>query len=236
MVFLQQIGKNFLDILYPDSKFCLICRKNYRAEKFFCKKCTTELEKWQRSRAGYKKLPVGKTGNSAKFSYQAFYAPAPYRGVFKQAIQKLKYGKKTHLVTALGETMAAYLRNNTRTHFDWIVPIPLTSRKEAQRGFNQGLLLAEVVSQKLQIPLEKSLLLKKIETKPQAHLKKDKRLNNLKGAFSVSRKIEGKPTILLVDDIITTGVTVQEAARTLRKAGAGQIEVLVWARSIGEYT
>lgn len=233
MAFLQQICKSFLEILYPLPKVCLLCRQNSIAASRICHKCASKLEIWQVSSASWTAFPVDKAHKSGKTSYRVLYAAAPYEGVFKQAIQRLKYGKQTYLAEVLGEIMASHLSSKVKFPFDMIVPVPLASRKEAQRGFNQSQLLAKVISFKLGIPLEKGLLLKSRETKTQASLKKDKRLENLKGVFTVTRKLLNSPSILLVDDIFTTGATVQEAALALRKAGAGRVEVAVWAKSIG---
>ena len=79
------------------------------------------------------------------------------------------------------------------------------------------------------------MLVKQRETKTQVSLKKDKRLQNLKGAFTLSHKISERPRILLIDDIFTTGATAKEAVLTLLKGGADEVTVLVWAKSIAKY-
>lgn len=234
MFFLQQIWENFLDILYPSPEVCLLCRQNPVAKNQICRKCARELEIWQTSSASRNTVYVGKRGKFLS-NFYLLYAAAPYKGAFKQAIQNLKYGKKTYLASVLGEIMALYLQTKAKLVFDLIIPVPLTSRKETQRGFNQAQLLAEVISLKLNIPLEKGLLVKQRETKTQVSLKKDKRLQNLKGAFTLSHKISERPRILLIDDIFTTGATAKEAVLTLLKGGADEVTVLVWAKSIAKY-
>jgi len=234
MFLLQQIWENFLDILYPLPKVCLLCRQSPIARNQICRKCVRELEIWQAGSASRSAVYVGKRGKFLS-NFYVLYAAAPYKGAFKRAIQSLKYGRKTYLASVLGEIMALFLEGKAKLAFDLIVPVPLASRKEAQRGFNQAQHLAEVISRKLNIPLEKGLLVKKRETKTQVSLKKDKRLQNLKGAFALSRKLSNQPHILLVDDIFTTGATAGEAVLTLLKGGAGEVTVLVWARSMAKY-
>jgi competence protein ComFC len=214
---LQQMSKKFLDMLYPVPNDCVLCRQNLSDKNLICKKCANQLIKWQMGRA---------SGHKSSF----LYAAAPYTGVFRQAVHKLKYNKKTYFAPVLGELMANHLLLKSCRSFHMVVPIPLAPRKETQRGFNQSELLAEAVSKRLGIPLERKLLIKNRETTTQAHLKREQRLTNVKGVFTMTRELELKPSVLLVDDIITTGATVKEAKRVLYQGGAGKVTVLVWAK------
>lgn len=115
---------------------------------------------------------------------------------------------------------------------DMIVPVPMTVREKAQRGFNQTELIAEGVSHVLGIPAEYSLLKKVRKTELQAKLGREERWLNIVGAFELSDRahVQGK-SILVVDDIVTTGATCLEASRVLLAAGARQITVFALVSS-----
>ncbi len=116
---------------------------------------------------------------------------------------------------------------------DFILYVPLHKKKLRERGFDQAFLIAREISKLSNIPLKADLLFKKKETPPQAALKKQIRVKNLKGAFDVrdSSFLEGK-NVLLVDDVITTGVTVNECSKVLKQNGAKRVEVFTLARAV----
>ena len=116
---------------------------------------------------------------------------------------------------------------------DLIVPVPLHIRRLRERGFNQALLLARELSKQTGIPCEQRSLRKIKDTPFQTALKGRERRKNLKAAFRVKKteEIEGK-SVLLVDDVYTTGTTVNECARTLLEAGAATVGVLTLARAM----
>jgi ComF family protein len=142
---------------------------------------------------------------------------------------------KYNSIRALGQELAGIicerLKNNLPNGEKIVIPIPLHFRKERERGFNQALFLAQIISQKLNLPLEKNILVRKKNTKAQIELKKRERIKNLHLAFvcSLPKKVRGK-TILLIDDVTTTGTTLNEAARVLRRSGARQ----VWGVTIAQ--
>lgn len=114
-----------------------------------------------------------------------------------------------------------------------IMPVPLHVQRLREREFNQSALLASPLSQHLGLPLVLGQLMRIRQTVPQTSLTKKERLTNLRGAFAVPQpeKIRGK-TILLVDDVMTTGTTIHECANTLLRAGAGQVYAVTLARMV----
>jgi ComF family protein len=116
---------------------------------------------------------------------------------------------------------------------DVIIPVPLHPQRLREREYNQSLLLANRLSRQTGIPLLLACLLRIRPTVPQTSLSKKERLTNLRGAFSVSKPayIQGK-RILLVDDVFTTGTTLNECAKTLRRAGSGHVYGLTLARMV----
>ena len=117
---------------------------------------------------------------------------------------------------------------------DYIVPVPLHDGRIRQRGFNQATLLARGCFPQWQAKIHLNILRRNRASTPQAQLSGKQRRKNLRNAFSVQPKVDIKDTaILLVDDVLTTGSTVNECAHVLRKAGAKRIEVFTLARSLG---
>jgi ComF family protein len=149
-----------------------------------------------------------------------------YEGVLAEAISHLKFYKLKRLAKPLGSLLFIF----DFSGFDGIIPVPLSIRSLRERGFNQSLLIARVISKKFNIPLLMDNLRKIKETPPQIGLSAKERLLNLKNAFEVRGSIQGL-RLLLVDDVMTTGATVAECSRELMKAGAKEVTVLTLARA-----
>lgn len=160
------------------------------------------------------------------------FAAFPYRHPVAQAlIDGLKYEGVREAVPLLGAMLAQALATQS---FDpkevQVVPVPLHPRRLRERGFNQAMLLAQDLAQRLNIPYENALKRRR-ETAQQAKLSRDERHRNVKDAFTVSlsAKIQ-KRNIMLVDDVITTGATMASAAGVLKSAGAKE----VWAATAAQ--
>lgn len=149
-----------------------------------------------------------------------------YEGVLSEAINHLKF----YGIKRLAKPLAGLLCAFDFSGLDGIVPVPLSMRRLRERGFNQSLLIARVISRKFHVPLLMDNLMKIKETPPQIGLTAKKRLLNLKNAFGVKGDIKGF-RILLVDDVMTTGATVTECSKVLIKAGAKEVTVLTLART-----
>jgi ComF family protein len=148
-----------------------------------------------------------------------------YEGLLAEAINHLKF----HGLKRLAKPLARLLLNFDLSRIDGILPVPLSIKRLKERGFNQSLLLARVISKKTSAPLLTDILQKKNETPPQTGLSARERLLNLKHAFEVKGNIKDLK-LLLVDDVMTTGATVTECSKELMKAGAKEVTVLTLAR------
>ena len=149
-----------------------------------------------------------------------------YSGALSEAIHLLKFSGLRRLARPLGKLL-------TELHLpcmDAIVPVPVSAKTLRERGFNQTLLLSKVLSRHLTIPVHMNLLLKKRETLPQIGLGAKERGRNLRNAFEVTRRLN-KQGLVLLDDVMTTGATARECAKTLMKAGAREVVVVTLARS-----
>ncbi len=157
-----------------------------------------------------------------------------YDGPLREAIHRWKYEEKGYLTAFFGEKMAeGFRRHWDSPSFDLLIPIPLHLKRLRERGFNQALLLVKELSQRTRIPYSKGLLRKRVSTPPQIRLSGRERERGVRGSFCIQREeeIEGK-TILLVDDVYTTGATVNECSRVLLNAGAERVDVLTLAHAI----
>lgn len=153
------------------------------------------------------------------------------RGFGKELIHEFKYRKNHHLCRPIARMIAMHLGDSIRQEgFDSIIPTPLHWFRKIQRGYNQSEYLAEQLGSELDLPVIRNLRRKKW-THQQAHLDQKARIQNLKGAFRVvhPEKIAGK-SLLLVDDVLTTGATLAAATQCLLDAGAEKICILVIAR------
>jgi ComF family protein len=155
-----------------------------------------------------------------------------YETIILNAIHQFKYGRDLSIGALLASLMADFSFPDLECRdYSLIIPVPLHIKKLRKRGFNQAIILADAIGKKWQIPVNFSLLKRCKFTLSQTGLDKKERERNIKRAFEVTdrAKIAGK-NILLVDDVYTTGATLNECAKILTKAGAQKVAVLTLAR------
>ncbi len=161
--------------------------------------------------------------------YRRIFAFGDYEGALKTAVNLLKFEKLRRLSVPLGRLIASL----PLPEVDGVVPVPLSKKRLLQRGFNQSHLLCRTVSERLRKPLMEDLLLRTREIPPQSQLPRKERLRNPKGAFSVGpsngKRLPGR--VLLIDDVMTTGATINECARVLLGAGVKEVYGAVLART-----
>ena len=163
--------------------------------------------------------------------YRQVWAAYAYAPPLQDAIALFKYHGKVALADSLGALLAQGMPQALEA--DLLVPVPLHPNRLRQREFNQSLLLADRISPVLQRPVSYRNLIRTIDTQPQILLPRSARLQNLRKAFALRdpREVIGQ-RILLIDDVFTTGTTVNECARVLVDAGAREVAVLTLARSV----
>lgn len=145
------------------------------------------------------------------------------------ALHHYKYGRDVTLAPSLGEFLAA--RRPLAVDHDAILPVPLHLDRLRWRGFNQALLLARPLARQARVELSPRALERCRPTAPQVGLGESDRRSNLRGAFRVRPGFDARGrAFLLVDDVMTTGATLNECARVLRRAGAARVDALVLAR------
>jgi ComF family protein len=157
-----------------------------------------------------------------------------YEGPLRQAIHLLKYRGKLHVKRPLLQLARAHFGEHfPDSAFDAIIPVPLHRNRLMQREFNQAAVLARGLARQLNVPVLERPLVRVRWTRPQVELSGDERRRNVKNAFAVTdpTSIAGK-IVLLVDDVFTTGATLDEAANALKAAGAAQVDVFALARVV----
>ena len=149
-------------------------------------------------------------------------------------VHRFKYGRRASLGEPLGRSMARLCRPWFRpSDLDLIVPVPLHPRRLRWRGFNQSVLLGRQVGRAWGLRLDPFVLTRKMDTSPQSGLSLKERRPNVQGAFAIAprRTVEGM-RLLLVDDIYTSGATVNECSRVLLRSGAREVQVLTLGRTV----
>jgi len=165
-----------------------------------------------------------------RFAFDRAFRLGPYAGPLRELVLRMKCAGSEALCDAVGERWAETIRPKfTANRIDLVVPVPLHWRRRWQRGFNQSQLLAQALARRLNVPCAGGL--RRVRHTPkQPTLSPTARRENMRNAFRAARTagIDGK-SVVLVDDVLTTGSTAHEASRALRAAGAASITVAVVA-------
>ena len=190
--------------------WCMKCGKKLYSEAELCADCLRNTHKYIRGRALYEYRSV---------------APSVYR---------LKYGKRQEYADFFGEEMALYLGDFIRDcKPDGLLPVPLHFRRQNRRGYNQAQLLAEALGRRMDIPVYTGLVKRVKNTAPLKRQNPTERQNNLKKAFIMTQNDVKLNTIIIIDDIYTTGSTVDEVAELLMQHGVKRVYYIALACGAG---
>ncbi|MGB0127499.1 MAG: ComF family protein [Rhodocyclaceae bacterium] len=210
---------------------CLLCGAR-AGDALLCPACRAELPTLPAEHCPLCALPtLGATlcGRCLKRPphFDATVAPFAYAFPIDRLIQGLKYGHRLAIVPFLGQALAA----TGRLQADLVVPLPLHPFRLRERGFNQALEIARAVALDWQLPLDYRACERSHNAPPQASLPWKERQRNVRGAFLCRHDLTGKH-VVAVDDVMTSGATLDEFARSLKKAGAVRVTSLVVARTL----
>ena len=169
------------------------------------------------------------------FAFDATIAAVPYTDSWRQLVQRFKFHQGTEYARVIAQlmqmTIAQHLNDNRP---DLIVPIAAAPSRMRERGYNQAWEIARPLAKLLQLPCASNVLIRTHEHDSQTHRKRKERFKALRHAFTASPRWQGhlaEKHIALVDDVMTTGATLDAAARALKAAGAGQVSAWVFART-----
>ncbi len=153
----------------------------------------------------------------------------PHVAPLRVAIHALKYEWRSDLAAPLGTLLAGRWEDAAGSDVDGVLPVPLHASRQRERGFNQSRLLAEVLTIRLEFPLHVELLWRERATIPQVGLNWQERRQNVAGAFRAAPAVAGGRW-LLVDDVCTSGATLEASAHALREQGASAVWAITLAR------
>jgi len=166
------------------------------------------------------------------FEFTQLHAVASYQSPFPELIKQLKYNNHLLYADLLGQLLADSIlqrySQDQLQEIDYLIPVPLHKQKQRQRGFNQAQLICEALSKRLPVKIAQATLTREKFTHPQEGLTRHQRMLNLKHAFSLTetKKEELKDKhIVLIDDVVTTGATINSLCQVLLAAGAKRIDV-----------
>ncbi len=199
---------------------CEACRMDLPLTKSACERCGVSL-----ACAGLCAKCMRKPPN-----YDRVLTAYAYRSPVSQLIRALKYNQRLEFISAVGEGLIRLLKARQEDPPKRLIPVPLHGQRLMQRGFNQSLELARLLGRRLAIKIDPGLVRRIRATAPQFELSPKARQANVRGAFAL-RRPPPYESVAIVDDIVTSGATVNELARLLKRAGVKDISVWALART-----
>lgn len=237
---LTSLAKGFESLLFPPS--CGFCDTSEADDSLFlCTSCRESLKKIPqeicgqcgRSFPGVTSQPEGRCLSCLvrpKSYHRARYGVS-YHGILREALLRFKFYGALYLGRPLSAILIeAFHKYFQISEFDLIVAVPMHRRRLVERGYNQALILAERLAQSTGIPLDRTCLNKIKDTKPQVGLSRAERITNIRNSFEVEspERIANK-RVLVIDDVATTGTTIEEVSNILRITGTQRVDALVLA-------
>jgi len=235
-----ELLQSAVSLLYPPG--CTVCGKSIRAGEYLCDQCETKAVRivapfCQKCSEPFEGS-ITNTFACANCAHRTIYFDAAVsayrgRGIVREIIHEFKYGRRIHLRHLVARWLQAALDDERmrESRFDIIVPVPLHSARLRERGFNQASLLAALLSAQTSIA-SKPLLERIRYTTTQTTLDRSERMENLHNAFRLRKNADVRGLrMLLIDDVLTTGSTLSECARVLKRAGALSVHAATAARA-----
>lgn len=241
---LRRLSDEFLLFLYPPT--CAGCGEPVSPTEplEFCPCCRDSLELLVSPSCPTCGLPLSPEAPEpyqcgaclgGLYRFDRARAAGPYRGLLREVIHRFKYEGRISLARPLAQLLLPAARELCTLHdIRVVVPVPLHLRRLRDRGFNQAALLARRLGASLNLPVRYTVLRRRRWTEPQIGLSPSQRAENVRGAFALSESaVVRDQGVLLVDDVFTTGETVDQCVRELKRGGAREVAVLTVARAAG---
>lgn len=226
---IKTISNSVVDIIYPNH--CTICSTDlHHNESYLCLNCKYDLPYIEHSEINLKSLQKLFWGRA---NVQQIFALLNYQkgNQTQKILHQLKYNKKTKLAQHFGEMMGDLIQSSEK--YAYLIPVPLHPKKKRIRGFNQSTVIANGMHKSTDIPvLEK--VIKRIQfNKSQTNFTKYDRWDNVKSIFSVAQpKLLKNKHVILIDDVLTTGATIEACVKELLKVEGCQVSIAVLAARI----
>lgn len=222
---MKKIFSNLLDLFYPS--LCVVCDGRLtEKEQHLCLECLSQLPKTNQHLHPNNRLEEFFAGR-IPFQRIAAYSYFVKEGSVQKIIHELKYKNNPKIGYYIGQLCGEHLKSSDFiSNIDLLVPIPLHPKREKKRGYNQSMEICKGISDKTGIAVNNSSLKRMVNNKSQTQNSRFNRWNNVENIFSLSGKEElEQKHILLVDDVITTGSTIESAIRTILNSVDCQISI-----------
>ena len=215
---MNKIIDNILNLIYPP--VCGLCEKI--CNEYLCKKCEIKINKYK----------INSIRRVKDKYFDELICVFKYEDIIRDTLIKYKFHNKAYLykifskIIIKNKKICGFLKN-----YDIIIPVPISKKRKIQRGYNQSYLIAREIARYMNIKYKNKCLIKQKDTIEQSKLNKNERKTNIQDAYRVIKKEKlFNKNVILLDDIYTTGSTVNECAKMLKKAGANRIGVLAIAK------
>lgn len=214
---------------------CLLCADYQGGQLGLCEPCATSLPWHQATQCPQCALMsdgglCGSCINSAP-DFDATHALFTYAYPIDSLLQQYKYNEMLHLADVFAKLFYDQNAAKLSRKIDLILPMPMHAQRLRERGFNQALEFARCLAKRLQLPIDYQSCQRVKLTPPQAGLPLKDRIKNVRGVFECKKPLQGL-NVAIIDDVMTTGASLNELAKTLKKAGAARIECWVIARTL----
>lgn len=229
---IKQISNEFLNLFFP--RVCVVCEERLlQEEKGICLSCQYELPKTGNYKQKNNKMDALLEGRFPHFDRAASFCVFTKQGVMQAVIHHIKYNHGTELGFKMGKLFGNEIKGSEFiSSVDAIIPIPLHPKKQKQRGYNQAEIIANGMGEALNLPIIRHVLVRSIHNPTQTKRTKTQRWENVDGIFTIAdAKILEDKHILLVDDVMTTGSTLEAAADALVKIPNIKISVATLAEA-----
>ena len=224
---LQAFLQGVAELIFPDN--CLLCRQflNSHHQRQLCPNCLGSLV--------FNPTPFSRQPTPSLYAFDQAWSVCLYNETAQKLLHAFKYNSKTSLSKPFVSLMIDFIDRHhiPLQKFNLISPIPLHPARLRERGYNQSSLLSLALSRHYHVLHTENLLIRQKKTPTQTDLGAKQRWTNMEGAFKIknSTDVAGK-SVVLIDDLYTTGATVHNAAQALKTAGAAQVGVLTFSTTI----
>lgn len=212
--------QNFLALFFPNQ--CLACQKHLHSADFICDDCRDQLEFFNQTICVVCQESPAPDGICSKcrsaLPFDGMVAAFKFNPTIQRLIHNFKYNEFKKIGGFLGGFLASMISKKLfLSDIDYIIPVPLHSVKRRERGFNQAEIIADEIARLLNIPVEEKAVVRRKYTKTQTELSREERSENVRNAFALKdKKILANKSVLLIDDVFTTGATLKSVADTLK--------------------
>jgi ComF family protein len=215
---IQSVYTGFTDLLFPP--VCWLCDSLLpESSSVVCCSCFSQLECY---------LAESDEFDDPDFLFENLYILFEFNAELRTLIHLFKYQGCSNLAGHFAREAERKLRQQDHPEYDFIIAVPLHQARLRERGYNQSALIAKQLADLTGIPAGNHILQRTRHTKTQTRFNRQERIKNMQGAFICSCKLNGKK-ILLIDDVITTGSTVNECSHALYQSGVSSVDVLALA-------